>query len=230
MTDMPPEWIGKTREELLDIYFASLHTISLSMLKVYRNPRTKPLHGGVFGGGRYVVGSAHYVVSNVDYVTYFVMDEASRFVLSTDSNRIEAIAEARSVLTDVTNNMRIQIECGKFAKTADAWRAQQEAEKAEKLKQWRATNEAAAESTGSKVKSIGRRRRRIYDESGGKCHYCAAALTLDGKWHIEHKFPKALGGTNEPNNLVASCVTCNHRKKDTTDIEFMAKLAKEKQA
>jgi 5-methylcytosine-specific restriction endonuclease McrA len=77
------------------------------------------------------------------------------------------------------------------------------------------------------VKSISRRRQRIFDESGGRCHYCSTPLTLDGKWHIEHKMPRALGGDDEPGNLVAACVPCNFKKRDTTDLEFKAKLAKE---
>jgi 5-methylcytosine-specific restriction endonuclease McrA len=71
---------------------------------------------------------------------------------------------------------------------------------------------------------VPRRRQRIFDASQGKCHYCGTALTLDGKWHIEHKMPKALMGTDEPTNLVASCVPCNTKKRDRTDIEFKQQI------
>lgn len=87
-----------------------------------------------------------------------------------------------------------------------------------------------SEVKGGKVKSIPRRRKQIFEASEGKCHYCATVLTLDGKWHIEHKMPKALGGSNERTNLVASCVPCNLAKRDTTDVEFKEKLLKEKTA
>lgn len=69
---------------------------------------------------------------------------------------------------------------------------------------------------------VPKRRKRIFDESAGRCHYCATPLTLDGKWHIEHKMPIALMGTDDPGNLVAACVPCNLRKHDRTEAEFIA--------
>lgn len=72
------------------------------------------------------------------------------------------------------------------------------------------------------VKSIPKRRRQVFEKSEGKCHYCATPLTLDGRWHIEHKMPRALLGGSEQENLVASCTTCNWKKKDKTDLEFIA--------
>ncbi|MDN7700050.1 HNH endonuclease [Burkholderia sp. AU44665] len=70
-------------------------------------------------------------------------------------------------------------------------------------------------------KRVGTRRAQIFQKSGGRCHYCSAELDLHGKWHVEHMMPKALGGGNEPGNLVASCVTCNQQKKDKTAEEFI---------
>lgn len=68
-----------------------------------------------------------------------------------------------------------------------------------------------------------KRRRIIFEKSNGRCHYCSTQLTLNGKWHIEHRMPRALMGGNEPSNLVASCVPCNLKKRDMTDEEFIAK-------
>lgn len=78
------------------------------------------------------------------------------------------------------------------------------------------------EESGRSAPSIPRRRRAIFDASGGRCHYCSTPLRLTGKWHIEHKMPRALMGSNEPTNLVASCVPCNLKKRDRTDVEFIA--------
>ncbi|MCB2039169.1 MAG: HNH endonuclease, partial [Ottowia sp.] len=68
---------------------------------------------------------------------------------------------------------------------------------------------------------VSRRRRSIFEQSQGRCHYCGAALDLTGKWHIEHQLPRALGGTDEGLNLVAACVPCNLSKSDRTAIEFV---------
>lgn len=81
---------------------------------------------------------------------------------------------------------------------------------------------------GSKTmsfKKIPRRRRNIFDASSGKCHYCNVALEIAGKWHVDHKMPKALMGGDEPENLVASCIKCNLAKRDRTDKEFIAERA-----
>lgn len=74
-------------------------------------------------------------------------------------------------------------------------------------------------------RKLSRRARAVFEASGGQCHYCGTALTLNGEWHIEHKFPRALFGGSEQSNLVAACAPCNHRKNDKTDLEFQALLA-----
>lgn len=74
-------------------------------------------------------------------------------------------------------------------------------------------------------KKVPRRRLAIFNASEGKCHYCSTPLDLHGKWHIEHKMPKALMGGDEPSNLVASCAPCNFQKRDKTDLEFIAMQA-----
>lgn len=68
-------------------------------------------------------------------------------------------------------------------------------------------------------------RRQVFDASGGKCAYCDTALQLDGKWHIDHRMPRALMGSDEPTNLTAACVPCNLAKRDRTDIEFRSERA-----
>ena len=68
---------------------------------------------------------------------------------------------------------------------------------------------------------MSRRRREVFARSDGRCHYCAAVLRLDGKWHVEHQMPRALGGGDELPNLVAACAPCNLSKRDRTALEFM---------
>jgi 5-methylcytosine-specific restriction endonuclease McrA len=74
-------------------------------------------------------------------------------------------------------------------------------------------------------RSVSRRRREIFERSAGKCHYCGTPLTLVGKWHVEHQQPRALGGGDDPLNLVAACVRCNLAKSDRTALEFVVQQA-----
>jgi len=47
-----------------------------------------------------------------------------------------------------------------------------------------------------------------------KCVYCRKNLILkgDGKYHIDHRIPLSLGGTNFPDNLQILCPKCNLTK------------------
>jgi 5-methylcytosine-specific restriction endonuclease McrA len=222
MSDLPKDWENKSRAELIDVYVDQLQTMSLSADK-FHPLRLKPLLGGAFGNGQFALASHGYVLGGLDYVDYYVMDAASRFVLSSSADRMEAIQSARAVLTEILQPARLAVACGKCSVAIKAARAQREA--AQQVA-WAARRDAVRASVSTAtVKSISRRKKKIFDESGGKCHYCETVLTLDGRWHIEHKMPKALGGDNAPGNLVASCAPCNHEKRDTTDQEYLAKRA-----
>lgn len=69
----------------------------------------------------------------------------------------------------------------------------------------------------------------LTDRDGWECHYCGCAL---GWGHpsvrapeIEHKVPKAAGGTSAPDNLVLACGPCNRQKATKTHDEFCARCA-----
>jgi hypothetical protein len=53
-----------------------------------------------------------------------------------------------------------------------------------------------------------RLRYEVLRRDGHTCKYCGAAAP-DVKLTVDHVIPVALGGTNEPTNLVAACVACN---------------------
>lgn len=58
---------------------------------------------------------------------------------------------------------------------------------------------------------------RIFQKSAGKCHWCSVDLIFepDGSkrgFHVDHVLPICDGGTNDENNLVASCADCNHKR------------------
>ena len=72
----------------------------------------------------------------------------------------------------------------------------------------------------------------IFDESGGKCSYCHIRLVFEdyGKgwgleWEVDHGKPVSRGGTDDINNLHASCRACNREKSDKTPDEYRRSLA-----
>ena len=51
----------------------------------------------------------------------------------------------------------------------------------------------------------------IYRRDGYECSYCE---TPEGPWCIDHVHPLSRGGSNDPDNLVVCCWSCNSSKKD----------------
>lgn len=49
----------------------------------------------------------------------------------------------------------------------------------------------------------------ILARDGYRCFYCGGLATT-----ADHVMPKALGGTDDPSNLVAACLPCNSSKRD----------------
>jgi 5-methylcytosine-specific restriction endonuclease McrA len=73
-----------------------------------------------------------------------------------------------------------------------------------KREQWRKRQQLHRDSTRS----------LIFDRSGGYCEYCKHEITYDA-FIAEHIVPPFLGGSaTDPNNLAASCRSCNTLKGD----------------
>jgi 5-methylcytosine-specific restriction endonuclease McrA len=61
---------------------------------------------------------------------------------------------------------------------------------------------------------------KIFSKTDGNCHLCGKKLCYSnygklegrGKWEVEHSVPKANGGTDNLNNLLPACVSCNRSK------------------
>jgi hypothetical protein len=53
----------------------------------------------------------------------------------------------------------------------------------------------------------------IFKRDGFRCQYCGAPAP-DVRLAVDHVHPVALGGTNDPSNLITSCHTCNIGKND----------------
>lgn len=62
---------------------------------------------------------------------------------------------------------------------------------------------------------------RVYSKTKGCCAYCGVDLSLPGiEWEVEHITPKSRGGTDDYDNLIASCSSCNRTKRCKTPTEF----------
>lgn len=62
-------------------------------------------------------------------------------------------------------------------------------------------------------------RRYLIQQQNGKCYYCGGCLAIN-KPSIDHKIPRALGGTHDRENLVMACEACNSAKCNS-DLEFL---------
>ena len=61
------------------------------------------------------------------------------------------------------------------------------------------------------------RKLKLIERDGATCRYCGSSETLT----IEHLTPKSRGGSNALENLALSCYSCNHKKANLTDSEFL---------
>lgn len=161
----------------------------------------RPIFGGVFGLGRYSLASMPCVSRGLHSIRYMVVEPQGGAVLSVSEDKVEALAGARRILSATSELHAVNDE------------------EPEQLKIWPEWNEPVLSQPAAKP--VSRRRREIHEKSGGKCHYCSTPLRLDGPWHVEHMLPRALGGGEDPLNLVAACVPCNLQKSDRTALEFL---------
>jgi hypothetical protein len=167
--------------------------------------RHRPIIGGVFGPGRYALASMPCVVKGLHAVRFMVIEPSSGIVLSIAEQKVDALDSARAVL-------RAAEQLAQASGDRDAAESRQG-------ELW--PRGMAPPAPNGKRRVVSKRRREIFAKSEGQCHYCAEVLTLDGAWHVEHMFPRALGGLDELGNLVASCVSCNLAKGDRTAMEFV---------
>ena len=65
-------------------------------------------------------------------------------------------------------------------------------------------------------------RQRIYDKFGGRCAYTGKFLGDD--WQVDHIVPKALGGTDDEDNLVPVLPIANHYKRCLNNDDFKSWL------
>ena len=81
-----------------------------------------------------------------------------------------------------------------------------------------------------RVMEKGVKLKRLLHKQGGRCYYCN--MSISRHYHqgapleatIDHRIPRARGGTNAAINLVAACFSCNNRKGNMTSDEFIAHM------
>lgn len=66
----------------------------------------------------------------------------------------------------------------------------------------------------------------LVERYAGRCAYCGAAGPLEA----DHRIPLSRGGTNDIDNILPACRTCNRRKHARTEAEFREILTSEARA
>ena len=163
----------------------------------------KPLLGGAFAGGEYELATQPIVANGLHAVRFSVIEPRAGRVLAIGDSKSEVLATARRVLTAT----------GAANDEETRWVQQT---------LFRTSELALVPQPEPEPRPVSRRRREVFTRSNGRCFYCEQVLTLDGKWHVEHQRPRAIGGDDSPINLVAACEPCNLAKSDRTALEFIA--------
>ena len=161
----------------------------------------RPIMGGLFGNGEFELCTQVTTVSGLHSLRVLVVQPRAGRVLAIAESKTEALAGARRVLraTGAANDDELQWRQGRL---------------------WSDAELSVVPAPPSRP--VSRRRREIFDRSEGCCHYCKSPLMLDGKWHVEHMLPRALGGDDAAVNLVAACTACNLAKADRSALEWVA--------
>ncbi len=175
----------------------------------------KPIYGGVFGHGEFLLVPTLFTEQGMPRITYGVFHRHSGmpFSISHDTKG-GALKAARWMLDGITSSQLIAV----YARCA-AERAEQEKAYEERHKVVRERIERAEEER-KKPRQVSKSRRVVFERSDGKCFYCSTSLVIEYGWHVEHKIPRSKGGTDLPDNLVAACAPCNMKKGARTPEQF----------
>lgn len=57
----------------------------------------------------------------------------------------------------------------------------------------------------------GEKRRAVFERERGHCYHCSVEIDYTD-YHVDHLFPISLGGSDDMDNLAASCPPCNLAK------------------
>lgn len=179
----------------------------------------KPIYGGPFGFGEFLLIPTLQKDCGMVCCRYSVVHKESGVVFAClEETKRDALAHARNLLIKIPRETVISLLLEQKIK-----RQKEIAEFNRKKKESNALL-IEAETLADRVRPIKKKRKAIFDASGGKCHYCHVELKIESGWHIEHKIPRSRGGTDLPDNLVASCAPCNMKKRNKTPDEFAKQM------
>ena len=68
------------------------------------------------------------------------------------------------------------------------------------------------------------KRRRILQKYNGRCAYCGRSISMS-TMSVDHFVPKCKGGTGAFDNLMPSCLECNHLKNNDYISVFRCRVA-----
>jgi len=94
-----------------------------------------------------------------------------------------------------------------------AWRQANPGRYRELKRRWRVNNreQRRAEHRARKIRRRAAVIAHLMQKQAGRCVYCPTLLSAK-TCHIDHRMPRALGGTNDLFNLQLTCIPCNLRK------------------
>lgn len=119
----------------------------------------RPIIGGVFGeDGRYALASMPCVSRGLYATRYMVVQPQAGVVLSVSEDKVEALALARERLSAANDKHHME-EAPTFQ--GELW-----------------PEEPVLTATPAPAVYVARRRRAIFEQSKGCCHYCGARLDL----------------------------------------------------
>lgn len=167
--------------------------------------RSRPLLGGPFGQGRYVMATVPCIDRGLHAVRHMIVEPRAGSVLAVSLDKREAIAAARRLLRAAGALELRQASRGIPTQQTALW----------------ADDQLEQVAPPRRARTPSRRRVAIFKRSEGRCFYCRTAIDIE-TFHVEHQLPRALGGGDGSANLVAACPTCNLSKQDLTAIEFIA--------
>lgn len=72
-----------------------------------------------------------------------------------------------------------------------------------------------------KLGKMNRRRKRLFKEQRGRCHYCLQE-TKPKDFTVDHIHPKSKGGSYHRRNIVGACSPCNAEKADMSYEQYFA--------
>lgn len=121
--------------------------------------RQRPLYGGLWGRGRYSIATLPTIANGLDAVKYMIIEPRRGRVLSVSDDKVKALAAARRLL------VALPVPA---AANDEVW---------EQVALW----PNLPLDRLLPVRPVSRRRREVFERSQGRCHYCSAALTLDGR-------------------------------------------------